>query len=611
MLKANWSRFFSLLAIVFIGICFVTGVGGITPKVTKTVNQYYHEVNVADVIIKSSASTGLTENQISRAKSLADQSQTLMTFDQKVENGSGEEDDQYVRYYFYDYQEDSQINQLQLLEGDWPTSEDQCLVERASDKMDELSLGDKVTYQYTTLVDGLPVSASQEYTISGICQNPLYYYKDGDYYIDQEKGIDEKIYLDVITYIHTTDYLVTDMYLSFENTQDMDYFSSKYQSQSKKNINQCKLTVGIENTTYLSLRENKSYESLRSISEKINLIAIVFPIFFILVVALVVLSTISRLINEERSKIGCYKSLGYSTTRIMMKYFIFALSATLIGVALGLVLGGLFIPQVVYPAFETILYLPPMAHTYNFLTGGICSAIMLASVFFITLYVGVKTIHEKPANLFQRKSPKPGRKILLERIPFIWKRIRFSLKSTFRNMFRYLGRFFMIVVSVGGATAITTAGFGLYDISDTTIISNGIEVNIESTLQLISWIIILFSLGLCALVIYNLTTMNISEREREIATLKVLGYVNGEVNFYIIREIVLTSLIGVIIGIPLGTLFLWGLFTLLDFGSLHDVNWYSYLFAGVLVFIFIIIINLLLTPRIKKVNMNDSLKSLE
>ena len=198
---------------------------------------------------------------------------------------------------------------------------------------------------------------------------------------------------------------------------------------------------------------------------------------------------------------------------------------------------------------------------------------------------------------------KKGKKVLLERVKFLWNRLSFKYKSTLRNIFLFKSRFFMTVLSVIGATVLVFAGFGLLDCTQN--IENGIS------LVTVSIALIAFSALLCALVIYNITNINVSERNREIATLMVLGYKNNEVTGYIFREIYIMSAIGAILGLPLGILFLQFVFYLIDFGSLSEIHWWTYLIAPIVTMLFSFLSTFFLYRKIVKTDMNASLKILE
>ena len=161
----------------------------------------------------------------------------------------------------------------------------------------------------------------------------------------------------------------------------------------------------------------------------------------------------------------------------------------------------------------------------------------------------------------------------------------------------------MTVVSIMGSTILVLAGFGLLD---NTLVSENTEA-----ISLIAAALIVFAGLLCALVVYNITNINISERKREIASLMVLGYNDKEVSFYIFREIYIMSFIGAILGVPLGYGFLEFVFNLINFGKTSDVNWWTWILAPAITMVFAVLSSLMLTRKITKTDMNDSLKTLE
>ena len=169
----------------------------------------------------------------------------------------------------------------------------------------------------------------------------------------------------------------------------------------------------------------------------------------------------------------------------------------------------------------------------------------------------------------------------------------------------------MVVISVSGSTALVFAGLSLLDISDKPIMVSGFSFFIEDTLEAISIAIIAFSLALSILVLYNLTNMNIGERNREIATLKVLGYRDLEVYGYIFREIFIMSLMGTALGIPLGILLMFFIFNSLKFGGLDQISFATYMYSILSSILFTLFSFALLIRKINNVDMNDSLKSLE
>lgn len=185
----------------------------------------------------------------------------------------------------------------------------------------------------------------------------------------------------------------------------------------------------------------------------------------------------------------------------------------------------------------------------------------------------------------------------------------FKYKASIRNIFRYKKHLAMTVVSVAGSTAIAFAGFGLFNAADSE--SGGSFAGFQDSLRPISVVIIIFALLLCVFVIYNLTNLNIGERQREIATLGVLGYRRGEILGYIYREIMMMACAGALFGVGLGCFLLWAVFGYLEFGSLADVQWYSYIVSFALIILFTGITDLILSPEILGIDMTASLKSVD
>ncbi len=217
----------------------------------------------------------------------------------------------------------------------------------------------------------------------------------------------------------------------------------------------------------LSRDTNVSYASFKSNIEKVEAVAKVFPIFFFLVAALVVLTTMTRMVEDERLQIGTMKALGYGKGAIAAKYVIYALAASLSGGVTGLAVGLTVLPTVLWNAYEVMYRLPKMYCLFDPLLSTIaCGAAVLCTLG-ATLNACWAALHQQPANLMRPRAPQPGKRILLERIGFFWRRLTFTYKVTARNLFRYKKRFFMTVIGISGCTALLVTGFGLHDsISD-------------------------------------------------------------------------------------------------------------------------------------------------
>jgi len=456
-------------------------------------------------------------------------------------------------------------------------------------------------------LSGYPLSY-KDLEVVGLVGSPLIMAKDGELDLVNEED------LELIVYVHA-DLLSslplpkTDISLILKERNNYELGSDKYFEYVDKVVNEFKSTNS-DSFHYLTLNENKSYKTMLSYQDKIDVIALIFPVFFILVAALVVLTTMTRLIEEERGIIGCYKTLGESDGRIYFKYIFFALVTGLLGCTIGLPLGLLVLPSVIYPAFNMLFFIPDFVLAFNCLEGVISIVFMMAVVILVTVYVVWKTLRVSASQLLLPKAPKPGGKILLEHIPLIWNRLSFKYKSTLRNIFRYKNHLIMTVISVAGSTALVFAGFSLQNVA-AALETDSQFSSMSRTLNPIAYLVIVFALLLAVLVVFNLTNMNIGERVREIATLEVLGYHDKEVNGYIFREVVIMSLMGIVFGVPLGLGLMAFLLNYLDFGSVSDIKWYSYLLTIGSVLLFVFIVDFFLKPKIKGVDMNASLKSVE
>lgn len=538
---------------------------------------------------------------------------------------------------------------------------------------------------------------------------------------------------------------------------------------------------------------NATYSSIKSDAGSIEAIGYVFPAVFIVVAVLIGLTTITRMVEEERGLIGTYKSLGYRSSAIVAKYVAYALAACLVGGAIGEVCGFILFPVFLFTVFEVMYLLPSYELSFDALYG-------LGSLLFFTigiagaaLLVARSELKETPAALMRPKAPKAGARILLERIPSVWKRLSFLNKVTMRNLMRYKKRFFMTVFGVAGCMALLICGFAIKDsvhalpelqygevnrydalvvvneddfdaasdsfeedgrvaslmplaIDSVTLTSpsdeealqlfvvpdeedlsayvntrsgatpyaldasgmlltrnaaellgvedgqsvhmktssldeadvpiahvidgylgnaayltrdayrdltgkpaseNGFFLSLEGdhaafvddvsqsdgvlsvtstqesldefsqSFELINtvvYVIILLAAALAFVVLFTLSTTNISERVRELATIKVLGFRQKEVSHYVNKEMLLLSIIGIACGLPLGWAFSHSLTYVLKMPSIYfavTIEPVSYLLASALTLLFALIVAAISGRVLRKIDMIEALKSVE
>ena len=206
---------------------------------------------------------------------------------------------------------------------------------------------------------------------------------------------------------------------------------------------------------------NPGYTGFGQDADRMGNLAAVFPLIFFLVAALVCLTTMTRMVEEHRVEIGSLKALGYGAGAISMKYIGYGLLPSLAGGVLGLAIGYTLFPTMIFTAYQ-LLYEVPDIRLYAY--GDVTLIALLAAVActaVATLTACLATLRSTPAALMRPKTPKAGKRILLERITPLWKRMKFTYKVTARNLLRYKKRFFMTVAGIGGCTALIVAGFGL------------------------------------------------------------------------------------------------------------------------------------------------------
>lgn len=221
----------------------------------------------------------------------------------------------------------------------------------------------------------------------------------------------------------------------------------------------------LENPTVylLDLNSNTGFVSFRNDIGIVSGIANAFPIFFVLVAALVCLTTMARMVNEERTVIGTMKALGRSNFAISMKYTLYAGSAALIGCAAGFFIGTGVIPEAVWSVYSTTYPFSDLAFYFSPLLYVSCLMITAAGSVGVTLLTCRRELAACPADLIRPKPPAKGKRIFLEKLSFFWKRLSFLNKVTLRNAFRSKKRMVMMLIGTAGCTALLVAGFGLKD----------------------------------------------------------------------------------------------------------------------------------------------------
>lgn len=643
MFRKNISRFISIIFIVLIGVSLTSGVGSSTGKIKDSANDFSLTRNVSDIIVKAKTEEGFSVAQITALKDEYGEENVNfgMSFDAYI-TVNGEK--RLTRFYFSDDITARTVNKfVKSDEEALAVSEDDIAVfaEKADNKIKGYTRGDKITVDYKDVFLQLAdqndrviedwqmsfINTLQPVTltVTKIVEDPLVFAKGGEpsFLNGEDMKIPDTIVptdlicVDDILYLPYSAMPLmqakTDIYVSLANKRTDRIFSGSYDKtvaeEKGKIIGMLaaadeKTNAEIEkNVAFVTLAENYSFKSLYSYADKISGLSIVLMAAFACITALVVLSNVTRLIDEERAQTACLISLGYSAAGIILKYVLFVLTATAVG-GFAAYFVGVGLCSFIYLVFDYSFVMPPESAVFGVTFFIITLAIIVFAAVAATIRAGLKTAGETPADLLKPKSPASGRKVIIEKIPFIWNRLSFKYKSTARNVLRYRNRFIMTVVAVAGSMGLVMAGLALLDMCLFGDFGN-------ASIAWLAVVIVVFATLLTLTAIYTITNISISERTREIATLMVLGYYDGEVSGYIYREIYIDAVVGIIFGYGVGAVLMSIIFAIMGFGSLGGVSWYVWLVSPVAVLFFTFLVTLILRKRIISIDMNASLKALE
>ena len=471
-IKDNYKRFLSLICMAFLGVGFYAGIQSSSPDMLKTLDNFYDENNVYDISVISNV--GLTEDDLLKLSKIKNV-ELAINIQEKDTYLEIEENNYVVKLIEYN----SQMNNVYIKEGRLPKNNNEVSVDNALLENNNLKLGDYIT------IDG------KKYSIVGNVISPLYFSAERpnsnlgsgkvDYYIYVYNGsLDLEAYSNIyITVKGTKKYLTnSDSYKKLINNvkKGIDLIKDKQQDirydELYSDIIETSEMYGIsiDESKFIKPKwyiydriDNTSYKELINASDNLKKIGNIFPIIFFAISVLVSLISMMRMIEEDRVENGTLKSLGYNSFHITLKYVIYSLLATTIGSSVGAIFGSYIIPSVIWNIYKKIFFIPKFIYLlksdYNALGLWICILCICGT----SVIVCIKNLREVPANLMRPKAPKSGKKILLERINFIWKKLKFSDKITIRNIFRYKSRVITTILGIAGCTALILAGFGLKD----------------------------------------------------------------------------------------------------------------------------------------------------
>lgn len=519
-IKRSFTRYLAIFAIIALGVGFFDGLQVSREAMVDTADTYLREVNLYDFHYLSTLGfDDASLSYIQKQKDVRD-AEAFISSDALFDIGAEKD------LVFYTSSLPSKINQVRILKGEMPRKATECLIDdcypharKMIGKTVSLSAENKETIKELFNV--------KEFTIVGTCNSPLYMnYERGssslgngtvsgflylnkdafqaDYYTDiyVTVGKWKEIYSDAYTdridawtdtakdqakdaaalrYQALMDTYTDEIEKSYHTIVDAQVAATGMPSAiiekmlGDKTHEEVVLDAAsregktiekpAEPDTYVLDRDSSiGYVAFDSDSSIVESIAKIFPLFFFLVAALVCMTGMARMIDEERTQIGVLKAIGYNTGSILSTYLFYSGSATLLGSLVGYFAGVRIFPSAIWNAY-TIMYefSPDIHYVLDWKLGVLTGLVAILCTMGATLFSCLADTRQMPATLIRPKAPKPGKRILLEHIEWFWNRLSFLHKVSFRNIFRYKKRFFMMLIGISGCTALVTAGFGIQD----------------------------------------------------------------------------------------------------------------------------------------------------
>lgn len=483
MLREMWhtkSRFLAIFAIIALGTGFFAGVKVTCPDMKLTADKYFKDYTLMDLKVVSTY--GLNKEDISAIERVGGVNNIMPAYsiDAIIKT---DEEDRVAKIHSIpldklEGKDKGYLNQVRILGGRLPKKSGECVIEKSKMAKMNLKLGDKITFN----------SGKEDKPISGYISRDTFEivgYVETPYYLTFEKGTSTlgngTVSLYVI--IPEEDFkmkVFTEVFLTLDSTRELSSFSQKYldaitdkktelEEVAKKREEQRYKEVyngakTVKPQWYIMDRNsNAGYTSYKDDTERVDAIAKIFPVFFFIVAAFVCLTTMTRMVEEHRTQIGTYKALGYGNFAIALKFLIYTAIASVFGSIVGLVVGLKLFPYVISNAYGMLYRLPPIITPLriDYILWVTLGALVCTST--AVYFACYRELWEHPASLMRPKSPKMGKRVFLERVPFIWSRLNFFSKVTIRNLFRYKKRLIMTLLGVAGCTALMLAGFGLRD----------------------------------------------------------------------------------------------------------------------------------------------------
>jgi len=463
-IRNSKSRFLSIFIIVAIGVAFFAGVRATSPDMMITCDKYLKDGSISDLTILSPS--GFISADIDKIRNLKGVAEVTpgYGFDAMALNKESEKP---VKVHSFSIG-DQRSNKPVLVDGSLPKGEDECITEKAFLESEKLKIGDFIELKTS--------KGSKIFKIVGTVNSPLYIsnYERGNNSLGNGKTIaffqvgeksSAELSLPTLPGVDKNK-IYSELSVRIEGTKDKNIFLDEYKNIVKPVKTKLE-SLGKESKAgawYVSdISSNEGIRGFKNNADRIGAIGKVFPLFFFLIATLVCLTSMTRMVEEHRGQIGTFKALGYGKLTIISEYFLYSFGASIGGSIVGVLVGFKLFPNVIFNSYRIMYNLPPVISVFDVNIAITSTVVAVLCTTLAAVLACIKELIVMPAELMRPKAPKPGKRIVLERVTFLWKRMTFTKKVTARNILRYKKRFFMTIIGIAGCTALLLTGFGLKD----------------------------------------------------------------------------------------------------------------------------------------------------
>lgn len=484
-IKRTFTKFLSIFAICALGVAFFAGIRATSPDMKEAGDRLYNTYNLSDISVISTS--GLTADNIRDLESIEGiQAVRASLFVDAMARGTGEKEKNLRLYsmpiklkseyaplidlipdYGIDTSPEYEMNGVEIVSGRMPLNDTEIALDNTLEGSLVKQLGDEITL--TT------AGGSVTLRVVGFIRSPMYISlfergtssigngtSDGFAYASGNAISSLGTKLPVMSLLNTY-YTRADIVIS--GKEGLSAYSDEYEALVNEVTDRIEDYASTQSGTwYIQDRSgNPGYSDYSENTDRIAAVGDVFPLIFFIVAALVCLTTMTRMVEEQRIEMGTMKALGYGGWQIAMKYAAYAMSACISGGVVGAIIGFKLFPYVIMKGYSIMYYLGKLETPYRADIAFMAIAAMAVCTAAATFSACYASLKEVSATLMRPKAPKAGRRVLLEKIPFIWKKLSFTSKVTVRNLFRYKKRFFMSVIGIAGSGALLVTAFGLND----------------------------------------------------------------------------------------------------------------------------------------------------